>query len=152
MIGGREAREALLARVDVDDCRETRAVIAQVLGLIGHPGDAARIAGVLDKTQNPSVRASLATALGYLGNPNACRMLEKIIDNPLESPMVRAAAIEGISCAVSDKPKLRAGFFARPTSNFVGFPTWLERFVWSSMHPKQGGARFMSPCERSRTH
>lgn len=132
MIGGRDAREALLARVDVDGCRETRAVIAQVLGLLGHAGDAARIAGVLDKTKNPSVRAGLATALGYLGHVNACRMLEKIIDDPAESPMVRAAAIEGIACSVSDKPSFVLASLV-PTSNFVGFPAWLERFIWSSL-------------------
>lgn len=132
LIGGEEARAALLARLELEPSAMARTSIQQALGILGRQGDAPALYHALRRLSTPELRGLAASALAFHGSGGALAALHELERSRSSGDVTRAAAYDGLGLMLGRTPSFALGELSR-ASNFTLYSDWVDELFQSTL-------------------
>lgn len=128
LLGGAEARTALLARLGEERSDLARTNMAHALGCLGDERDSAVLVETMTTLKSPTMQRVAALALSYHGSRDAFDGLLALTRDRATSPGSKAAAIQAVGMMLEGEARLDLARLSR-RSNFPAFPEWTTRLM-----------------------
>lgn len=128
MIGGEQARTALLEAAADNQSAELINQIMTGLGLIGNAEDAPLLKELFEGIDNAEARVGAVRSLSFHGSEPILDLLFNLAEDQSEDNPTRAAAMRGIGMMLEDGPRPLTGRLTR-LHNSAEQPDWVQ-LIW----------------------
>jgi HEAT repeat protein len=125
LLGGDPSLELLRARIHEEGQAPVRVAIAHSLGVMGRPGDAALVLGMLMRLNEPHLQGLAASSMAAHGSSEALMGLMELARLDSGSNVRRAAALEGLGMILAPHAPLAFADVSR-AANYTVFADWVN--------------------------